>query len=83
VCQFDLALLSTFTDSKVEHLECMAKGGMPVASSSWRAAEPTQKKGRRALDVVPETGTRSIHPHCRNSVATATPCNYFTMVNVA
>ena len=27
VCQFDLALLSTFTDSKVEHAECMAKGG--------------------------------------------------------
>jgi predicted ArsR family transcriptional regulator len=27
VCQFDLALLSTFTDSKVEHVECMAKGG--------------------------------------------------------
>lgn len=27
VCQFDLALLSTFTDSNVEHQECMAKGG--------------------------------------------------------
>lgn len=27
VCQFDLALLSTFTDGKVEHEECMAKGG--------------------------------------------------------
>jgi predicted ArsR family transcriptional regulator len=27
VCQFDLALLSTFTDSKVEHVECMARGG--------------------------------------------------------
>ncbi len=27
VCQFDLALLATFTDSKVEHAECMAKGG--------------------------------------------------------
>jgi len=27
VCQFDLALLSTFTDSKVEHVECMAQGG--------------------------------------------------------
>jgi predicted ArsR family transcriptional regulator len=27
VCQFDLALLSTFTDSKVDHQECMAKGG--------------------------------------------------------
>jgi len=27
VCQFDLALLSTFTDSRVEHQECMAKGG--------------------------------------------------------
>ncbi len=27
VCQFDLALLSTFTDAKVEHAECMAKGG--------------------------------------------------------
>lgn len=27
VCQFDLALLSTFTDSKVEHQECMANGG--------------------------------------------------------
>jgi predicted ArsR family transcriptional regulator len=27
VCQFDLALLSTFTDSRVEHVECMAKGG--------------------------------------------------------
>ena len=27
VCQFDLALLSTFTDSAVDHQECMAKGG--------------------------------------------------------
>lgn len=27
VCQFDLALLSTFTDSKVDHVECMARGG--------------------------------------------------------
>ena len=27
VCQFDLALLSTFTDSKVDHQECMARGG--------------------------------------------------------
>lgn len=27
VCQFDLALLSTFTDSRVDHQECMAKGG--------------------------------------------------------
>jgi predicted ArsR family transcriptional regulator len=27
VCEFDLALLSGFTDSKVEHQECMAKGG--------------------------------------------------------
>jgi len=27
VCHFDLALLSTFTDSRVEHQECMAKGG--------------------------------------------------------
>jgi predicted ArsR family transcriptional regulator len=27
VCQFDLALLSTFTDSRVEHQECMAQGG--------------------------------------------------------
>lgn len=27
VCQFDLALLSTFTESRVEHQECMARGG--------------------------------------------------------
>jgi predicted ArsR family transcriptional regulator len=27
ICQFDLALLGTFTDSKVDHQECMAKGG--------------------------------------------------------
>lgn len=27
ICQFDLALLSSFTDSKVDHQECMAKGG--------------------------------------------------------
>jgi predicted ArsR family transcriptional regulator len=27
ICQFDLALLATFTDSKVEHQECMARGG--------------------------------------------------------
>ncbi|MFZ1318414.1 MAG: HTH domain-containing protein [Candidatus Nitrotoga sp.] len=27
ICQFDLALLSTFTDSTVDHEECMAKGG--------------------------------------------------------
>jgi predicted ArsR family transcriptional regulator len=27
ICHFDLALLSTATDSKVEHHECMARGG--------------------------------------------------------
>lgn len=27
VCQFDLALLATFTESRVDHQECMAKGG--------------------------------------------------------
>ena len=27
VCQFDLALMSAFTDSKVDHQECMARGG--------------------------------------------------------
>ncbi len=27
VCHFDLALLSTFTGSKVDHQECMARGG--------------------------------------------------------
>ena len=27
VCEFDLALLSRFADSAVEHLECIAKGG--------------------------------------------------------
>ena len=27
ICQFDLALLSTFTNSTVDHVECMAKGG--------------------------------------------------------
>ncbi|WP_239190983.1 helix-turn-helix transcriptional regulator [Candidatus Nitrotoga sp. HW29] len=27
ICHFDLALLSTFTDSTVNHEECMAKGG--------------------------------------------------------
>ena len=27
VCQFDLALLSAFTESRVDHQECMAKGG--------------------------------------------------------
>jgi predicted ArsR family transcriptional regulator len=27
VCQFDLALLSAFADSRVDHQECMAKGG--------------------------------------------------------
>lgn len=27
ICRFDLALLSTFTDSAVEHQECMASGG--------------------------------------------------------
>ncbi|WP_068635407.1 helix-turn-helix transcriptional regulator [Thauera butanivorans] len=27
ICEFDLALLSTFTDSKVDHQECIAKGG--------------------------------------------------------
>ena len=27
ICQFDLALLSAFTDSKVDHQECMARGG--------------------------------------------------------
>ena len=27
ICRFDLALLSTFTDSDVDHQECMARGG--------------------------------------------------------
>jgi predicted ArsR family transcriptional regulator len=27
ICAFDLALLGTFTDSRVDHQECMAKGG--------------------------------------------------------
>jgi predicted ArsR family transcriptional regulator len=27
ICEFDLQLMSTFTDSKVEHEECMARGG--------------------------------------------------------
>ena len=27
ICQFDLALLAAFTDSAVDHQECMAKGG--------------------------------------------------------
>lgn len=27
VCHFDLALLSSFTDSRVEHQECMVRGG--------------------------------------------------------
>lgn len=27
ICDFDLALMSAFTDSKVDHQECMAKGG--------------------------------------------------------
>jgi predicted ArsR family transcriptional regulator len=27
VCHFDLALLSTFSDSRVEHQECMVRGG--------------------------------------------------------
>ncbi|HJW27568.1 MAG TPA: winged helix-turn-helix transcriptional regulator [Rhodocyclaceae bacterium] len=27
ICRFDLALLATFTDSAVDHQECMAKGG--------------------------------------------------------
>lgn len=27
ICEFDLALLSTFMDSAVDHQECMAKGG--------------------------------------------------------
>ncbi|HMA07657.1 MAG TPA: methanogen output domain 1-containing protein, partial [Ramlibacter sp.] len=26
ICQFDLALMSSFTDSQVDHQECMAKG---------------------------------------------------------
>jgi predicted ArsR family transcriptional regulator len=27
ICDFDLAMMSTFTDSKVDHQECMARGG--------------------------------------------------------
>lgn len=27
ICEFDLALMSTFTDSKIDHQECMANGG--------------------------------------------------------
>jgi len=27
ICEFDLALLSSFTDSEIDHQECMAKGG--------------------------------------------------------
>jgi predicted ArsR family transcriptional regulator len=27
ICQFDLAMMGTLTDSKVDHQECMARGG--------------------------------------------------------
>jgi predicted ArsR family transcriptional regulator len=27
ICQFDLALMTAFTDSKIDHQECMARGG--------------------------------------------------------
>jgi len=27
ICQFDLAMMSAFTDSRVDHQECMARGG--------------------------------------------------------
>lgn len=27
ICRFDLAMMGAFTDSKVEHMECMARGG--------------------------------------------------------
>jgi len=27
ICHFDLAMMERFTDSKVDHQECMARGG--------------------------------------------------------
>jgi len=27
ICQFDLAMMASFTDSKIDHQECMARGG--------------------------------------------------------
>jgi predicted ArsR family transcriptional regulator len=39
ICQFDLSLLGTFTDSSVEHEECMARGGN-VCRFRFRADQP-------------------------------------------
>jgi predicted ArsR family transcriptional regulator len=44
VCAFDLALLSTFADSKVDHQECMARGGNVCRFKFLpKAAIPTDK----------------------------------------
>jgi predicted ArsR family transcriptional regulator len=53
ICEFDLALLSGFTRLKVDHQECMAKGGRVCRfhfSSDSRTAKPAAaSSGRRTL----------------------------------
>jgi predicted ArsR family transcriptional regulator len=52
VCQFDLALLANFTDSKIDHQECMARGGH-VCRFKFKPPSPQPSpaggRGSRAL----------------------------------
>lgn len=51
VCQFDLALLSNFTDSEVDHQECMAKHGN-VCRFSLQEREQRELRQPREQPVV-------------------------------
>jgi hypothetical protein len=50
VCELDLALLSSLLGGKIEHVECMVRGGAScrfrLLEKAGRAANPRPSKGR-------------------------------------
>ena len=47
VCRFDLGLIGAFTDAKVDHQECMVRGGRMCRFKLLSKAEPGGRKGER------------------------------------
>jgi predicted ArsR family transcriptional regulator len=47
VCRFDLGLIGAFTDAKVDHQECMVRGGRMCRFELLPKAEPGGRKGER------------------------------------
>jgi len=47
VCRFDLGLIGAFTDAKVDHQECMVRGGRMCRFRLLSKAEPGGRKGER------------------------------------